>query len=74
MHFEASLKVLNQMNFLIKINFRTLHIEWLSSQPKYRLSYYNVVYAFEDKSEIVTVEVKNSSGNSHKVRPSSSYK
>ena len=51
-----------------KYFFRTLHIEWLSPQPRDRLSHYNLIYSHEDNFETVSVEVKNSSGNSHKVR------
>ena len=46
----------------------SLYIEWLSPEHVERLQHYTLVYSSLDNINTLTVEVKNSSGNSHKVR------
>ena len=53
----------------------SLHIEWLTPERpghRVRLQHYTLVYSTINNINTLTVEVKNSSGNSHKVRHSSS--
>ena len=47
---------------------RTLHVEWTqSTQPRPRLSHYNLLWSQGDSVQTVSVEVTNTSGNTHKV-------
>ena len=46
----------------------SLHIEWVAPEQRQGLQHYTLLYSSLDKIKTVTVEVKNSSGNSHKVR------
>ena len=49
----------------------SLHIEWVAPEHRDRLQHYTLLYSTVNNVKTVTVEVKNSSGNSHKVRHSS---
>ena len=69
-------------NFVIKLHFlcsnlsfqysRSLHVEWASQQPRPRLASYTLVWASAGGEDHLAVEVKNTSGNTHKVRHTSS--
>ena len=46
----------------------SLHIEWVVPEQRQGLQHYTLLYSSLGKIKTVTVEVKNSSANSHKVR------
>ena len=49
----------------------SIYLEWFTPQPRDRLVQYNIFYSTQNKVQTISMEVQNSSRNSHKVRRAS---